>query len=75
MSELDKQIETMNALAEKIGSCAKQIEKSASFTMADMVEMVRERICDAYCRYPLVYSDDDERLQLECDRCPMRLLG
>ena len=75
MSELDRQIEIMNALAEKIGRCAKQIEESASFTMADMVEMVRERICDAYCRYPLVYEGDDDRLQQECDNCPMRLLG
>lgn len=75
MSELDKQLATMNALAEKIGDCAKQIEESAGFTMRDMVEMVRERICDEYCRYPMVYSEDKDRLQLECDRCPMRLLG
>lgn len=75
MSELDAQLQRMNALADQIGEAAKEIEKEASFTMTDMVEMVRERICDEYCRYPLVYSDDDERLQLECDRCPMRLLG
>jgi len=73
MSELDRQLETMNALAEKIGDCAKQIEENASFTMADMVDAVRAKICDEYCRYPLIYEDD--RLQLECDRCPMRLLG
>ena len=75
MTELDIQIKRLNDIADKIGESAKQIEDNASFTLADRIEMVRTQICEHYCKYPVVYGDDEGRLMLECDRCPMRWLG
>ena len=74
MTELDIQIKRLNDIADKIGESAKQIEDNASFTLADRIEMVRTQFCDHYCKYPVVYGDDEDRLMLECDRCPMRWL-
>lgn len=74
MTELDIQIKRLNDIADKIGDTAKDIESRASFSRSDLVDMVREEMCDNYCRFPRFYAGDDERLKLKCDRCPLRLL-
>lgn len=74
MNDLDYTIARLNSIADKIGEAGKQIQNNASFTLTDRIDMVKAQICDHYCKYPLIY-DDDDRLQQECDKCPMKWLN
>ena len=74
MTELDRELKRLDDMCAQIGETAKDIESRASFSRSDLVDMVREEMCDNYCRFPRFYAGDDERLKLKCDRCPLRLL-
>ena len=43
-------------------------------SIPEVVEQVKARICDEYCRYPFEISDEDE-LHKKCGECPLGLLG
>ena len=76
MNELDYQIRRLNDIADRIGEDAEKISKLAGFTIEDRIEIARTVMCDEYCKWPVVFNgpEDEDRLQLRCAKCPMRLL-
>lgn len=45
-------------------------------TVPEQVEEIIEKICDEYCKWPLIYSDerDDLKLDEKCRNCPLAQL-
>ena len=43
--------------------------------IADIIEEVKQEMCDYYCKYPARFSEEEEDTLFEiCDKCPMERL-
>lgn len=42
-------------------------------TTPEIIEEVKEQICDYYCKYPFEYQDN-EILEVICNKCPLNKL-
>ena len=40
-------------------------------TIPEIIEEIKEQICDKYCKYPGEYKDPDELIEKECENCPL----
>lgn len=36
-----------------------------------LLEEIVNDFCDNYCKYPLVYTDEDEMMEERCEHCPL----
>lgn len=43
-------------------------------TIAQIVEVVCEEICDHYCKWPDQYKDEDALIEEKCNDCPLNRL-
>lgn len=45
-------------------------------TISDIIEEVKTEICDNYCKYPDLFSAEEEEVLLGmCEECPLGRLG
>ncbi|MGN0417032.1 hypothetical protein [Anaerostipes faecalis] len=61
----------MTQIKEKLTGVAK--EESKNKTVTDILEEVKQQICDDYCKYPTLI-DDIEELDTKCTECPLNKL-
>lgn len=51
------------------------LELKNKWQMTEMINGIKEQMCDKYCKYPTEIADD-ETLRVICNKCPMgRLHG
>lgn len=52
------------------------MEKSQSIMtmLSQIFEEVMNDMCDNYCKFPALYSDQDELWDEQCDKCPLNKL-
>lgn len=53
-----------------------ETKKEKAKTVSQIIEEVKNEICDKYCRYPTIYNVDDEdelkdMMNKVCDGCPL----
>ena len=55
------------------------MEQESKGTVAEIIEHVKVRICDDYCRYTKEWDSETEGCELYeseiCTNCPLNLLG
>ena len=52
------------------------MEKNEQQTIPQIIEEVKMAICDNYCKYPDLFSaEEEEVLYGECEKCPLGRLG
>ena len=39
--------------------------------IADIIEQVKENICDNYCKYPDQYESNETMIEEQCEKCPL----
>ena len=49
-------------------------------TIAEQMAVVREKMCDEYCKYPAQFADEHDNEAIEqlmeiCNFCPLKALG
>ena len=44
-------------------------------TVAEIIEEVKEQMCDDYCRYPREQSEAEMAINDICENCPMNRLS
>lgn len=49
-------------------------EESKEKSATEIIEDVKEKFCDNYCKYPDQYSDYDQMLDEQCSKCVLNLL-
>ena len=53
-------------------------EKKENKSVTDMIEEVREKMCNEYCKYPDTWDAEKEGMELSeieiCDECPLNRL-
>ena len=50
--------------------CYIETEKDGE-NIDELIESVKERMCDHYCKYPAEYHDPDEMIETVCANCPL----
>lgn len=65
----------MTALAALESQAEKELSVPAKHqTIAQIIEEVCEEICDHYCMYPILYGDNEKKLEDRCKECPLNRL-
>lgn len=40
-------------------------------TIPQIIEDVKEQMCDHYCKYPEQYDNNDKMIEEQCTHCPL----
>lgn len=45
--------------------------KEKEQTVTGLLEEIVKDFCNNYCKYPCLYTDEDEMIEVRCERCPL----